>query len=225
MRLARKLVLRTKRKGRFRTEYVSVEIIAGMAGSPPETLEPDEADIKDSRSGWFVVCNGRIVLAADKSAVSGWGTDGWPKWHPQYEGILGLVIFASENAKLLPLTTTKRSVDSSSAVYRAVMPYMREASKDWIGYTNVRKQALDEAKSIEAKAKSISIYQVPKRKALKLPPLVPKPKRTMAHITYYVLPNRAKALADALGDINMSNRDVGLQSFEHAYDDLVGEND
>ena len=223
MRLARRLVVKTKQQGKIRTENVSVEIIAGMAVSPPEANEPNESDVKESRSGWYVVCNGRVVLAADKSAVAGWGTDGWPKWHPQYDGFLGLVIFASENAKLLPLTTTKRSVDSSSAVYRTIMPYMREASKDWISYTNVRKQALDDAKKIESKAKSLSMYEVAKRKSMRLPSLTVKPKRKTAHISYDVLPNRLIALADALGDINMISRDVGLKSFEYAYDDLVGE--
>src|SRR5262249_49792439 len=57
----------------------------------------------DAKSITLDQAAGRIVLAADKSSVSGWGTDDWPKWHPQYEGIIGLVFFASENAKLLPL--------------------------------------------------------------------------------------------------------------------------
>src|SRR6202035_2376745 len=107
-------------------------------------------------------CNGRIVLAADKSHFSGWGTDDWPKWHPQYEGFLGLIFFASADAKQLPLTTTKRNVDISSSVYRRAMPRMREASKTWISYTNSRKQTLDEARKLEAEARPLALSSVAK---------------------------------------------------------------
>src|SRR5450759_4362901 len=60
------------------------------------------------------------------------GTSGWPKWHPQYEGFIGLIFFTAEDANALPLTTTKRSVDSSSALYQSAMPKMRDISKEWI---------------------------------------------------------------------------------------------
>lgn len=202
---------------------VNVEILAGMAAPPPENSDPDEEDEKESRSGWYVGCNGRIVLAADKTSVAGWGTDDWPKWHPQYEGFIGIILFSSEDANLLPLTTTKRSVDSSSAVYRRAMPQMREVSRDWIDYTNVRKQTLEEAKALEEDAKLIPIYEIKTRPEVVLPELTPKPKRKMANISYSVTPKKLKALAEAFGNINSKNRDVGLKSFEHAYDDLVGE--
>lgn len=202
---------------------VSVELLAGMAAPPPESLDPDETDSKESRSGWYVGCNGRIVLAADKSSVCGWGTDDWPKWHPQYEGFIGIILFSSEDANLLPLTTTKRSVDSASSVYRRAMPHMREVSKEWISYTNVRKQTLDQAKALEEKAKPVAIYSIRLRSSVALPTLTPKAKRVMANISYSVLPKKLKALAEAFGSITMSNREVGLKSFDHAYDDLVGD--
>jgi hypothetical protein len=204
-------------------DAVRVEIIAGMAAPPPESVEPDEQDDKESRSGWYVVCNGRIVLAADKSSQSGWGTDDWPKWHPQYEGFLGLIFFASADASLLPLTTTKRSVDGSSSVYRRAMPRMREASKTWISYTNARKQTLEEAKQFESQARPLAISSVAKHEAVSLPRLTAKPAERMANIAYSVTRERVRALASAFGNINMSYRDVGLKSFEYAYADNVEE--
>ena len=93
---------------------VMVEIIGGMAAPPPEGIDPDDAEDGDKRFGWYVACNGRIVLAADKTTVSGWGTSNWPQWHPQYSGFIGIVLFTAANAAYLPLTTTKRSVDASS---------------------------------------------------------------------------------------------------------------
>jgi hypothetical protein len=202
---------------------VSVEILAGMAVPPPASSDPADQDEKESRSGWYVVCNGRIVVAADKTIASGWGSDDWPKWHPQYEGFLGIILFSSENAALLPLTTTKRSVDSSSVVYRHAMPRMRDVSKQWIAYTNVRRLTLEEAKRLEMAAKPVAVYNIKKREAVALPALVAKAKIDQANISYPMQRKRVRALADEFGDINMTYRDVGLRSFEYAYADLVGE--
>lgn len=202
---------------------VSVEILAGMAAPPPESSDPDDATDGDNRYGWYIVCNGRIVLAADKSEVSGWGTEGWPQWHPQYSGFMGIIVFSSQSAALLPLTTTKRSVDVSSAVYRRARPRMREVSKQWISYTNARKLAVEEAKQIENLARPKSIFDVAQRAQVSLPIVSSKPKVKTANIAYSMPLQRVRDLAEGLGNINMSYRDVGINSFERAYSDLVGE--
>ena len=100
---------------------------------------------------------------------------------------------------------------------------MRDASKQWISYTNVRKQAIDEAKRQEHQAKPKSIFDVVQRESVSLPQIVAKPKMKMANISYSMPLQRVKSLAEGLGNINMSYRDVGINSFEHAYTDLVGE--
>lgn len=205
------------------TDTVRVELIAGMAAPPPESADPDEEDEGDRRFGWYVVCNGRIVLAADKTTVSGWGTDAWPQWHRQYSGFVGLVLFTAANAAALPMTTTKRSVDQSSEVYRRAKPHMREASRSWIDYTNTRKQALDQARIVEAAAVSVPIYQVASRSNFSLPKLTIQPVEKMANVNYSVPLARMKKLAKELGSINLPYREVGLKTFEYSYDDLVGD--
>ena len=90
-------------------------------------------DEGQNRSGWYVVCNGRIVLAADKTSITGWGTEAWPQWHPQYTGFMGIIFFSSRRADVLPLTTTKRSVDVNLCYIPAVFALkMRETTKKWI---------------------------------------------------------------------------------------------
>ena len=49
-------------------EEVNVEVIGGMATPPPEDITPDESKEGDKRYGWYVACNGRIVLAAERLA-------------------------------------------------------------------------------------------------------------------------------------------------------------
>jgi len=204
-------------------DTVTVEVIGGMAAPPPDTGDPDVEDEGEKRFGWYVVCNGRIVLAADKTTISGWGTEDWPQWHRQYSGFIGIMLFTAANAAALPLTTTKRSVDTSSEVYRRARPKMREVTRSWIDYTNSRKQALEEAKRIEAAAAPVAIYAVARRVNVVLPRLVAKPPEPVANVNYAVPLVKLKKLAKALGRSSMPYRDVGLKSFEYTYDDLVGE--
>ncbi|MFK4005016.1 ATP-binding protein [Qipengyuania sp. NPDC077563] len=204
-------------------EIVKVELIGGMAAPPPDSGDPDVEDEGERRFGWYVVCNGRIVLAADKTSISGWGSDGWPQWHRQYSGFIGMIIFTAEDAGALPMTTTKRSVDTSSEVYRRARPKMREVTRAWINYTNSRKQSLEQAKAVEAAAKPVKLRSLAKRETVTLPRYAAKPVERVGNIGYSVPVTRIKKLARAMGKATLSYREVGLQSFEYAYDDLVGD--
>jgi hypothetical protein len=102
------------------------------------------------------------------------------------------------------------------------MPRMREVSKEWIAYTNVRKQTLAEAKDLEAVAKSVPIYSVARRTAIRLPDLVAPTQKKDPTISYQMPRKKILALAAELGSINMSNKDVGIKSFEYTYSEFVG---
>ncbi|HKN22538.1 MAG TPA: ATP-binding protein [Terracidiphilus sp.] len=207
---------------------VNVEIIGGMAASPPA---PDAAEPEDQAErargaelfGWYVVCNGRIVLAADRTEATGWGTDDWPMWHPQYAGFIGVILFSAENAVALPLTTTKRSIDSSSEVFRRAKPRMRELTRKWIDYTNQRKQALEDAKQKEQEAHWIPIHSVSLRQSVQLPELIARESEPVANVQYSVPLQRMRSLARKFGSVNLPYREVGLRSFNYAYREKVGE--
>ncbi len=202
---------------------VSIEIIGGMLAPPPDSSEPDENAESENPFGWYVACNGRIILAADKTNVSGWGVDNWPIWHPQYSGFLGLILFTAANQAALPLTTTKRNVDTTSEVYRRARPRMREVTRKWIDYTNSRKQALEEAKAKERAAAMVTIYKLQKVDAVKLPALTARTGPAPANVHYAVPVPRMRNLAKALGSVNLAYRDVGLKSFDYTYNELVGD--
>lgn len=215
--------VRVEYKDSANGEEVSVVIIGGMAAPPPDSVDPDDTVDGDKRFGWYIACNGRIVLDADKTAVTGWGTQDWPQWHRQYSGFIGVVLFTAANAVALPLTTTKRSVDASSTVYLRARLQMRKITKEWIAYTNLRKQALDEAKRKEVVKEVVSIYEVRKKTSIKLPKLTPKQVERPANVHYSVPRSKMRKLAKELGGASMSFRDVGLESFEYTYNDLVGD--
>ncbi|HWL41508.1 MAG TPA: ATP-binding protein [Ilumatobacter sp.] len=208
---------------KYDDDGVEIEIVAGMLFQPPDDNEPDER--KDTLSGWYVACNGRIMLAADRTALTGWG-DLTPMWHRQYAGFIGFVFFSAENPLLLPMTTTKRNVDSSSAVYRRARSRMYEPTRAWIDYTNARKNDLQGLKQLETSTTGTSIANVPERPAVSLPTVTKKAAtEPVANINYAVPRKQLRALAAAFGDKNMTYRDVGSQSFKYAYDELVDEED
>ncbi len=151
---------------RYSENTVTVEIIAGMVSAPPNSSEPSQRP-KDDRSGWYVICNGRAVLTADRSSLTVWGRDTFPSWHGQYEGFVGVVLFSSPDPRLLPMTTTKNGVDSSSPLYRRAVAKMVTPTRQWIDYTNARKTARHEARQKEAGTSAVLISEVKERKTVK----------------------------------------------------------
>jgi len=101
--------------------------------------EDDDAGFERDRSsvtaGWTVLCNDRAVIVGDKSRLTGWG-DGLPLYHPQFAIITGIIEFRSKHADKLPVTTTKRSLDTSSNVWLESLVKMKEGMRVWIDYTN-----------------------------------------------------------------------------------------
>lgn len=122
-------------------EDVNVRIIVGlrrkiMTDDEIDRDNPSENDGAYSESGNTVICNDRVVLYKDKSHLTGWGEGGVPRFHNQYNGIVGYIFFESSNTEKLPLTTTKRGVDLSSAVYADAKRYLAKGIKQYTDYTN-----------------------------------------------------------------------------------------
>ena len=96
-------------------EGVVVRLIVGVG--PPL---PNDA-------GWYVYCNGRMILRADQSKITGWGEAGIerrPKYHNAFARFRGCVYFDSDDSSSLPWNTTKDGVDQESSVYRSVRSEM-----------------------------------------------------------------------------------------------------
>jgi hypothetical protein len=206
------------------TSPISIELLAGMAAPPPETNDPTEDDFLDDRYGWYIVCNGRVVLAANKSEATGWASNGFQKWHPQYNGFIGFVVFDG-NAADLPLTTTKRNVDTSSNIYKRTLVDMREIAKSWVEYTNTRKNNIPKARDEEKTAKPSFISSIKSSPQISFPAFEKEPKVKMANISYAKTAKDVKHLADAIGKPNMSYKDIGIFTFDYTFSDFVGEDD
>ncbi|MCP4263901.1 MAG: hypothetical protein GY774_41300 [Planctomycetes bacterium] len=124
-------------------EGVTVSITVGLnTGKAIDDNDEESADFERNRSaataGWTVFCNDRAVIVGDKSRLTGWG-DGLPFYHYQFSVITGIVEFRSACADKLPITTTKRALDTSSDVWLEARTKMREGLRVWINHTNMWK--------------------------------------------------------------------------------------
>ena len=125
-------------------EDVTVSIVVGLNTSrTQESGDLDEDDpffsgIGNSMTaGWTVLCNDRAVIVGDKTRLTGWGDfPTIPLYHPQYSIITGIIEFRSKDATKLPVTTTKRALDTSSQIWLESLVKMKEGMRVWITYTN-----------------------------------------------------------------------------------------
>ena len=108
--------------------------------SPIKTQQELEDEAKSSfaarEAGWTVICNNRVVLSNDRSTKTGWGLGGVPNFHNQFSCIAGIVEFRSPNTADLPITTTKRGIDTGKDIYAIVRQRMQEGLKYFTRNTN-----------------------------------------------------------------------------------------
>lgn len=150
-------------QGRF--GKVHADIVVGFYRKPLTEKELDEendspkADL--TQAGWSVICNDRLILRGDKSAVTGWGTGSVPRFHNQFSSIAGIVTLRSTEPSLLPLNTTKRGIETSSDVYFRLLDYMREGVKQFTAFTNWWKSRTDEVGVQFHQAASVNAGDIP----------------------------------------------------------------
>lgn len=215
---------------------VSVKLIMGMYERFPSQSELDdyeEGKRTKETAGWTVLCNDRVVVANDTSHLTGWGESGVPTYHSQYVMLSGLVEFISNDASLLPVTTTKRGVDLNSALYADVKNVMRDALKHFTSFTNNWKTQTDERASMQTQTRAIDIrdaaQSVPAekwqevRKGLKgkrYIPELPRPleEKTHTRITFSRHKDEVQLVASLLCDpgTNPKPSEVGEAAFEWA---------
>jgi len=123
---------------RKETDEVTVTMVIGL-NSRKLFYDEDVVDLEDYKlpetAGWTIFCNERAVIVGDKSRITGWG-DNLPFYHAQFAIITGMVEFRSNRADKLPVTTTKRALDTSSDIWLQTRTKMMEAMRVWIDYTN-----------------------------------------------------------------------------------------
>lgn len=142
---------------------VEINLIIGLYRELPtedETEEEIQGRSHKENAGWTIICNDRVVLYCDKTRLTGWGEAGVPNYHSQFIAISGIVVFKSNDATQLPVTTTKRGIDGNSETYLAVKDIMRDGLKHFTSFTNKWKSPSSERDELQGKSKSIEALKI-----------------------------------------------------------------
>jgi len=225
---------------------VYVTIVVGLNSGQDAPDEDDVPEFERDRSaktaGWTVFCNDRAVIVGDKSRLTGWG-DGIPMYHYQFSIVTGIVEFRASDAEKLPVTTTKRALDTSSNVWLEALAKMKQAMRVWIDYTNkwknhprsdqtphwqsARPLSLEEVvKTIRTRPEAVKgdghIEYDPRRQ--KVLPLPPHSRPTSRRIVFSRPVEEIRFLASELfDDPNTKPGLVGDECFQRVLDELKDE--
>lgn len=195
---------------------VRVRILAGLVDDLPDDIPDELKPGKVDRFGWFVICNDRVVLAADKTDATIWGDDNFNVWHPQYNGFAGFVFFYADDQRKLPWTTTKRELDPASPLYRRTISRMKTITQVFTDYTNRRKADIGTAKAAEVPRAQVDISELKDPKAFRLPAIAGATTRpNMINIQFQRDKRDVEEIKRHLGNVGMSARDVGIKTFEY----------
>ena len=186
-------------------------------------------DSEDARAaGWYVYCNARLVLEADKTELTAWGGKNGtrlPAFHPQFNHFRGFAYFDSVDAGLLPWNTTKTALNVDSEVYRGMRPAMRTLMRPVIDFLNElskekaqkEKSETDEAGPLEDLVKNSpksSILQTATRETFTVPKIRGKEKPPQTQRIQYDKPkSEIEMVKKVLGVTTL--KEVGKQTFDY----------
>jgi hypothetical protein len=194
----------------FEDGKVQVKIFASLsAKSQAET------------AGWYVLCNGRVVVHADKTELTGWGV-GSPQFHGgKHVHFIGLVFFQAKDPLLLPWTTTKRGLNRESPVYHRAKNRMSGVASPILrfldGMYRSDPPAEPKERGIADKIKPADVRQIAAHGtshfAVKMPASSAQPKTV--RIQYDALVPELERIRRHLRKPSMPANRVGEQTFKH----------
>jgi hypothetical protein len=196
----------------FSKGEVKVRIIAALASR-------SDNEWAYERAGWYVMSNGRVVLAADKSELTGWG-EGLPRFHSKYNGFVGLAIFRSRNPLALPWTTTKRGLHRESPVFQSARVEMMKLARPIISFLNDMYPGSLIEQPVERRiAESVRRADV-RELATKRPAPVritkpSAPHKTVAKVCYEASLSDLERIKKALRQPKWNANRIGRFTFEH----------
>ena len=192
-------------------EDVEVLIVAGV--TPADDKVPH---------GWYVFCNGRMVLEADRSRVTGWG-DALPQWQPKYRRFVGYTYFRSDDVRRLPWMTTKQGVVFESSLYQTALAEMVVQARPVITFLNnlYPGEQFPEGvleRKLLAQVQSVLISEVPKTESrfkVDLSKEKSKPENRLVNISYKKSQKDIDRARECIRQPGLSAKKIGEYTFEY----------
>ncbi len=204
----------------FERNGVTCTITAGLG-------TPVDGKYRDSGSGWFVFCNGRTVISADKSSMTGWNNSGLPIFQPKHRPFLGTVYFVSKYSARLPWDTTKSGINEDSEIWQQAKRMMVLVGKSVTSFLDSR--YTDEGTEVaQSDLEKITKERIDSMKASTeqqrafQPPKISR-RRTTMRIQYDAKINQVESIAKYLSRPGMSGSDVGRHTFHYFLQNEAGE--
>ena len=167
---------------KYDRDGVHVRLLAGVGKSKPQ------------EAGWYVYCNGRMILYADRTRTTGWGEpEMMPRFHNQYARFRGAAFFDSDDPTLLPWNTTKDGVDEGvpiySEAYNKMVSIMQPVIRflDAVDRDNAKPEGsrpLVELLEVSARISPIIRLSISERFEFEKPPPPPPPEERSIRIQY-----------------------------------------
>lgn len=205
----------------FEFNSVSCAITAGIGYQ-------DQGQFKDRTAGWFIFCNGRNVIFADKSRLTGWGmgSSGLPIFQPKHRPFLGIVFFVSRNPEHLPWTTTKSDINEDSNVWQQAKRYMitigRNVTKFLDNRYSEQGTEVSSEDMIDKTDKGVGVISAAVAKDQKFTP-PSKPKKDTTSVQFHAKKEHVQRVAEYLGRSDMGAAEVGRYTFHHFLENEIGD--
>lgn len=187
-----------------------VEILILAGASPVEDRTP---------RGWYVFCNGRCVLSADKTDKTGWGVEGSPSHHSKYNHFLGYVYMQSEDVRKLPWTTTKEGIERESPIYQTALAQMRLLSRPVLSFFDrmysVEPVENEAERRVLASAKPTALEKVSGTTSANFSAKVKNKKDDdLVNVSFKKMKKEVEKAKKAIGEPKMTPGQVGEYAFD-----------
>lgn len=212
----------------YEVDGVKTKIIAGCA----KLGEPKNA-------GWYIQCNGRMILFANQGEETGWGTDDIRPFHVEFAAFRGYVLFESSDLEKLPWNTTKTGVDASSKYYHKALDEMKECERIFISWRKKLNEFLRDNEEINADlifegdekeimSAEIAAYAQDNYQFV-FPELTsvnfPVPAEPVTRISFKVEKKKVDEIKSYFGKVRMNNKEIGEKIFEYFYEREIEEDE
>ena len=192
---------------------IDIRIYAGLAA------KQESGYWKDEFAGWYIACNGRIVVYADKGRKTGWVAPYGPTYQPQYRGFLGVVLFFSDDPLSLPWTTTKRDINQESRVYMYTLGQMSKVAmpvrKFQRTFYSINRQESKKFKDITANAEKTGLDSLRVVNSQKFIATPIQRQSTLTSVQFHYERDEIERIKRCLKKSSWSNKRLGKYALEY----------
>lgn len=201
---------------------VHMQLHAGLARGDDGDEETDTDDpelfVGSDAAGWYVFCNGRALLFANRERLTGWGEE-VPRFHPQFRRFRGFVYLSGDSA-VMPWNTAKTDVDEDSEIWTQTRRFIVEALRKSVTVMNRFKREVQQrppndrplVQALKA-AKASDLDHLVERRAFRLPEPPARIVSDARRIAYSISSDTYERASAELGTDRAS--EIGQRTFRY----------